>query len=208
MKPFGGIIAATAVFSAVFAQNFTAEETKISTNLAKKYYEKESNYFSISPVDSKGKNRYFICNCENIEISYNDGLSILQDYTNYENRFRYIIKSEKTDEKNNYFFILGISFAKTWLWGNVNEKLGNNNAEISFVQTKSEINYSDLVKSIVVIDFEKLVLQWNLVKINEKESRFCLTGIAEPTKPVPQWLVKTALKKIIPRTIRNLKQAN
>jgi len=44
-----------------------------------------------------------------------------------------------------------------------------------------------------------------LVKIDEKSSRFCLTGAAEPQKPVPEWLVKTALKKVIPRTLKNLK---
>jgi len=49
-------------------------------------------------------------------------------------------------------------------------------------------------------------LQWNLLKIDEHNSRFCLTGIAEPTKAVPQWLIRTALRRVIPRTLRDLRE--
>lgn len=190
----------------LFAQNFTISETEIYTNLSKNYSysEEQDEYFSITPITSKGKNRYFICECVNLEIPYADGLKILLDYPNYSDRFRYILRSENTND-NNYFFILGIPFAKTWLWGSVGENLGENSSQISFVQTKSAINYSDSVKSLIVIDFDKLVLQWNLTKIDRYNSRFCLTGAAEPQKPVPQWLVKVALKKVIPRTLKNLK---
>lgn len=207
MKKLNEIILFSSICSAVFAQNFTADETKISRDLINAFSENESKYFSVSPIKSAGEKRYFICNCENFEIPYENGLTILQDYNNYENRFRYILKSENTDDKN-YFFVLGIAFVKTWLWGSVSENLDKNRAEINFVQTKSEINYSDSVKSMIVIDFDKMVLQWNLVKIDDENSRFCLTGMAEPLKPVPQWLVKTALKKVIPRTLKNLKNAN
>jgi len=185
----------------VFAQNFHGGEVKISDSLYRKTAEKESKYFSISQVD--GANRYFACNCENFEISYKNGIKILQNYENYENQFKYILKSQK--EKDGWFFILGISIVKTWLWGNVFEKIGENSAEISFVQTKSEINYSDSVKSAAVINFNELVLRWNLTKIDETRSRFCLTASAQPQKPVPQWIVKAALKKIIPKTLRGIK---
>jgi|GEM_PF-3119150 len=184
----------------VFAQTFHGNEVKISDSLYRKTSEKESKYFSISQIG--GANRYFACNCENFEISYKNGIKILQNYENYENQFKYILKSQK--EADGWFFILGISLVKTWLWGNVFEKIGENSAEISFVQTKSEINYSDSVKSAVVIDFNELILRWNLMKIDETNSRFCLTATATPQKPVPQWLVKAALKKIIPKTLRGL----
>lgn len=186
----------------VLAQNFRGGEVKISDSLYRKTAEKESKYFSINQIG--GANRYFVCNCENFEISYEDGIEILQNYENYENRFKYILKSQKT-AADGWFFILGISLVKTWLWGNVFENIGENAAEISFVQTKSEINYSDSVKSGFVIDFDELILRWNLMKTDETNSRFCLTAAAVPQKPIPQWLVKTALKKIIPRTLRGLK---
>ena len=204
MKKNGGIFLFSAVFSALFAQNFTPEETKISADLAKKFSEAQSSHYSVSSTANARRSRHFICNCENIEISFEEGLKILQNYEDYENRFRYIVKSENTDE-NNYFFILGIPLARTWLWGGVYENIGKNEAEISFVQTKSEINYSDSVRSMIVIDFETLVLQWNLTKIDENNSRFCLTGAAEPTRAVPQWLIRTALRKVIPRTLRDLR---
>ncbi|MDR0304065.1 MAG: hypothetical protein LBH98_04750 [Chitinispirillales bacterium] len=185
----------------VFAQNFRDNEVKISDSLYQKTVEKESKYFSINQTEAV--NRYFVCNCENFEISYENGIKILKDYENYENRFKYILKSQKSRES--WFFVLGIPLVKTWLWGNVLEKTGETFAEISFVQTKSEINYSDSVKSMAVIEFDKLVLQWNLIKIDEANSRFCLTAAAQPQKPVPQWLIKTALKKIIPKTLRGIK---
>jgi hypothetical protein len=189
---------------AVSAQNFTENETAISVSLYKKIAEKESKYFSINQIGNV--NRYFICNCENFDISYEDGLAVIKNYENYETQFKYIVKSQSTGGSG-WFFVLGIALVKTWLWGNVFEKSTEESAEISFVQTKSEINYSDSVKSLAVIDFDKLVLQWNLIKINETNSRFCLTGIAQPQKPVPQWLVKTALKKVVPKTLRNIKKA-
>jgi len=204
MKKNSGIFLFTAAFSAIFAQNFTAEEAKISAEITKRFSEKESGHYSVSPTNTK-RNRHFICNCENIEISFEEGLKILQDYTNYENRFRYILRSENTDE-DNYFFILGFSLAKTWLWGSVYENIGENEAKINFVQTKSEVNYSDSVRSMIVIDFETLILQWNLTRIDENNSRFCLTGAAVPTRAVPQWLIRTALRKVIPRTLRDLRQ--
>ena len=185
----------------VFAQNFSGGEIKISDSLYRKTSEKESKYFSIN--QSGGANRYFACNCENFEVSYASGIEILQNYENYEKQFKYILKSQR--EADGFFFILGISLVKTWLWGNVFEKIGEKSAEISFVQTKSEINYSDSVKSAVVIDFSELILRWNLMKIDETNSRFCLTAAATPQKPVPQWLVKAALKKIIPKTLRGIK---
>jgi hypothetical protein len=188
--------------AAVFAQNFNTYETKISDSLYQKTTEKESSFFSIN--QTKSQNRYFICNCENFEISHEKGIKALQNYKNYENQFKYILKSQKTQD--GWFFVLGISLVKTWLWGNVSEKIDKNFAEISFVQTKSEVNYSDSVKSPILIDFDLLVLQWNLIKINETNSRFCLTGAAQPKKPVPQWLVKTALKKVIPKTLKDLKK--
>jgi hypothetical protein len=184
-----------------FAQTFRGDEVKISDSLYRKTTEKESKYFSINQVGNA--NRYFACNCENFEISYKNGIEILQNYENYEKQFKYILKSQK--EADGWFFILGISLVKTWLWGNVFEKIDENSAAISFVQTKSEINYSDSVKSAVVIDFDELILRWNLMKIDEKSSRFCLTAAAQPQKPVPQWIVKAALKKIIPKTLRGIK---
>jgi hypothetical protein len=186
----------------LFAENFNTEEIKISNNLTEKIHEKESGFFSITPLSSK-KKRYFICKCENFEIPYEKGLGVLLDYSDYENRFRYIAKSQNKGG-GYYFFVLGVPLVKSRLWGEIEENLGENRAKISFTQTKKDVNYPDSAKSMITIDFDKFVLQWDLLKIDEKKSRFCLTGAAQPEKDVPQWLIKTAIKKIIPRTLKNI----
>ena len=189
--------------AAAVARNFNSVETRVADSVYNRTSERESKHFSVTQESNMP--RYFICNCENIDISYESGLKILQNYADYENQFRYILRSQNT-AGDNWFFILGIPLVKTWLWGDVSEDISAKYAKISFVQTRSEVNYSDSVKSFVVIDFEKLVLQWNLIKINETTSRFCLTGMVQPQKPVPQWLVRTALKKVVPRTLKNIKK--
>jgi len=179
---------------------FKENEIRAADSIHNNIKEKESRHFTTTR-QSRGQPRYFVCHCENFDISYTDGLDVLQNYTDYENRFRYILRSQNTDE-NNWFFVLGINLVRTWLWGAVKEEIADTSAKISFIQSENETNFSDSVKSMVVIDFEELILQWNLLKLSDTSSRFCLTAAAVPNSPVPQWLIRAALRRIIPRTLR------
>ncbi|MCL2844665.1 MAG: hypothetical protein FWE23_04340 [Chitinivibrionia bacterium] len=186
-----------------FAQ-FNENELRTAASIHQNIDERRSAHFTTTRQRGT-QPRYFVCNCENFNITFDKGLAVLQNYTDYENRFQYILRSQNTEE-NFWFFVLGINFVRTWLWGEVKEEIGEDEAKISFIQSESDINFSDSVKAMMVINFEELILQWNLIRLSDTSSRFCLTAAAVPNSPVPQWLIRAALRRIIPRTLRAIAQ--
>ena len=189
--------------TAAFAQ-FREDELRIADSIHKNIDERRSAHFTTTRQRG-AQPRYFVCNCENFNIRFDDGLAVLQDYADYENRFQYILRSQNTDE-NNWFFILGINLVRTWLWGAVQEEIGETSAKISFVLSENDRSFSDSVSSMIVINFDELIIQWNLIKLSDVSSRFCLTAAATPKSAIPQWLIRAALRRIIPRTLRGIMQ--
>jgi len=192
-------------FTGVSFAQFRENELRTADSVRQRIDERNSRYFLTKRQAGRAQPRYFVCHCENFDISFEDGLEILQDYSDYENRFRYILRSQETRDSY-WFFILGINLVRTWLLGNVTEKTGENSAKIAFVQSSNPQGFSDSVNSAIVINFEELILQWDLLRLGESSSRFCLTAAAVPQSAVPQWLIRAALRRIIPRTLRGISE--